>query len=106
MVGPIVAEAGSDPALRRHCVAARREDLGDAGGPQSLFGRTHRGAKPGAACANHDHVICVVDDLVACAHAAPLNAILASANKARLAPPTARNRISPLNRKRLASSWT
>ena len=64
MVRAHVAEAGGDPALRRDGVAAGREDLGDAGGLQALFGRAHGRAKARAAGADDDDVIDMVDDLV------------------------------------------
>ncbi len=105
MVRAHVAEAGGDPALRRDGMAAGREDLGDAGGLQPLLGRAHGRAKPGAAGADDDHVIAVIDDLVGAQAAAP-NAIRASANRASAPPPTARNSSRVLQAKRLPSSWT
>ena len=86
LVRPHVAEAGRDPALRRDCMAAGREDLGDVGGLQPLFGRAHRRAKPGAARADDDDVIDMVDDLVGAHAAAAPKAILASANRLAAAP--------------------
>ena len=105
VVGAHVAEAGGDPALRGDGVAAGREHLGDAGGLQPRLGGAHRCPKPGAAGADDDHVIAVVDNLVG-AQAAPPKAILASANSASEAPPTARNSSRVLSAKRLPWSWT
>ena len=62
--GPMLPSAGGDPALRRDGMAAGREDLGDAGGLQALLGRAHRRAQAGAAGADDDDVIDMVDDLV------------------------------------------
>ena len=59
-----VAERGADAALRRHGVAAGREHLGDAGGPQPLLGHAEGGAQAGAAGADDDDVIGVIDDLI------------------------------------------
>ena len=64
-----VAERGADAALRGHRVAARRKQLGDAGGRQPALGQTERGAQAGAAGADDDDVVAVVDELVG-AHAA------------------------------------
>jgi hypothetical protein len=68
--GPVVrthvAERGGDAALRRHRVAARREQLGDAGGLQPRTRRTHGGAKARSARADDDDVVAVVNDLVGC----------------------------------------
>ena len=87
--GPVVrahvAEAGGDPALRGDGVASGREDLGDAGGLQPVLGRAHRRAEAGAAGADDDDVIGVIDDLVG-AQAAPPKASAASAYSA-IAPP-------------------
>ncbi len=70
-----VAERGADAALRGHGVAARRKELGDAGGGKSRLRQTQRGAQAGAARADHDDIVGVIDELV-CAHAAPPNATL------------------------------
>ena len=59
-----VAERGGDAALGRHGMAAGREDLADAGGPQALLGQPEGGAQAGAAGADHDHVEAVFLDLV------------------------------------------
>ncbi len=40
-----VAERRGDAALRRHGVAARREDLGEAGGGETGLGQTEGGAQ-------------------------------------------------------------
>ena len=42
VIGPHVAKARRDPALRRHRMAAGRKDLGDAGRPQPLLGHPQR----------------------------------------------------------------
>ena len=76
-----VAEAGGDAALRGDGVAAGREDLGDAGGLQPGLGHAEGGAQAGAAGADDDHVVGVVDELV-CGHRATpqaVKAILATA---------------------------
>ena len=59
-----VAERGADAALGRHGVAAGREDLGDAGGLQARLAHAEGGAQAGAAGADHDDVVGVVDDAV------------------------------------------
>ena len=64
VVGTHVAERGRDAALRRHCVAAGRKHLGDAGGLQTLLGHAEGGAEAGAAGAHHHDVILMVDDRV------------------------------------------
>ena len=63
MAGQSVVWA-ADAALRGHGVAAGREDLGDAGGGEALFGHAERGAQTGAASADDDHVELVVDDFI------------------------------------------
>ena len=106
MVRAHVAEAGGDPALRGDGVAAGREDLGDAGGLQARFGRAHRRAKAGAAGADDDDVIAVIDDLVG-AQAARLRRRSRPARTARA--PRRRRRgtaAAVLQAKRLPSSWT
>ena len=67
-----VAERRADAALRRHGVAARRKHLGDAGGRQSGFGKTQRGAQARAARADDQHIVGVVDEFVV-AHKAILS---------------------------------
>ena len=62
-----VLQAGGDAALRGDGVAARREDLGDAGGLQPLLGHAERRAQAGAAGADDDDVVAVVGELV-CGH--------------------------------------
>src|SRR3546814_3992853 len=64
MVWRIVAEAGGDAALRRDGVAAGREHLGDAGGLQPRLCAAHGGAQAGAAGADDDGVVDVVDDQI------------------------------------------
>src|SRR5262249_24764192 len=54
-------------ALRRHCVRARREHLGDAGGAQPRFAAPDDGAQAGAAGADDDHVVDVILDRVGAA---------------------------------------
>jgi hypothetical protein len=72
VVGRVVAQRGRDAALRRHGVAAGRENLGDARGAKARFGAAHRGAQARTARAHHDGVIGMVDDLVCGGHyAAP-----------------------------------
>src|SRR5260221_9691628 len=91
VIRPHVAEARRDAALRRDGVAARREDLGDAGRLQSGSGGAHGGAKTSTSSADNHHVVTMVDNLVGCAHAMAPKAIRASANKAIAPPATARN---------------
>ena len=74
-----VAERGADAALRGDRVAARREELGDAGGGQARFGQPERGAQAGAAGADDDDVVGVIDELVS-AHAGPRSAMRSTAN--------------------------
>ena len=62
--GPMLPSEARDAALRRHGVAAGREHLGDAGGFQALGGQAESGAQAGAAGADHDHVVLVIDHLV------------------------------------------
>ena len=59
-----VAERGRDAALGRHGVAAGREDLADAGGLEAGLGQTQGRAQAGAAGADHDDVVGMVDDFV------------------------------------------
>ena len=89
MVRPHVAERGGDAALRRDGVRPRREHLGDAGGLQPGFGDAHRGAQAGAAGADDNGVIDVIDNLVGVGHQAAPRAILSTANTAAAAPPRA-----------------
>src|SRR5260221_301561 len=106
VIRPHVAEARSDAALRRDGVAARREDLGDAGRLQSGSGGAHGRGKTSASSTDNHHVIAVVDNLVSCAHAMAPKVIRASANSAIAAPATARNNSRMLQANRLPSSWT
>ena len=62
VIGRVVAEARRDPALRRHRVAAGGEHFGDAGGLEPGLGGAHRRAQAGAARADDDGVIDVIDD--------------------------------------------
>ena len=52
-----VRQRGGDAALGGHGVGAGREDLGHAGGAQTLFGHAQRGAQAGATGAHHHDVI-------------------------------------------------
>ena len=63
-----IAERGGDAALGRNGVGAGREDLGDAGGAQALFGHAEGRAQAGAAGADDHDVILVFDDLVGFGH--------------------------------------
>ena len=78
MVRAHVAEAGRNSALRGDGMAARREDFGDAGRLQAMLGRAHRRPKAGAAGADHNDIIAVIDDPV-CAHEAAPKESTASA---------------------------
>ncbi len=68
MVRRVVAKRCRDPALCRHSVRTGREDLGDAGRLQTGFRRTHGGAQAGAARADNDGVIDVIDDFIFTGH--------------------------------------
>src|SRR6185369_12876284 len=105
MVRAHIAKRGRDSALSCYGVAPRREDLGDAGGLQSLLRSPHGRAQARAAGSDDNHVITMIDDLVG-AHALAPNAIRARANSASAPPPTARNSRTRLQAKRLPSSWT
>jgi hypothetical protein len=78
MVRAHVAEARSDSALSSDGMAARWEDLGDAGGLQTRAGRAHRRAEAGTTGADHHYVIGMIDNLV-CAHATAPKAMRAIA---------------------------
>src|SRR4051794_33686429 len=109
MVRAHVAEACGNPALCCDSVAASREDLGHAGSLQSGVGGAHRCAETCSAGTDHDDIVSVVDDLVGAQAAPPeplANAMLASANNATAAPPTARNNSKMFSAKRLPSSCT
>ncbi len=88
VIGAVVAERGGDAALRRHGVAAGREQLGDAGGLETRFGAAHGGAQARAAGTHDDGVVGMVDDLVSFAHylTTPMKAILAIAKTPAAAP--------------------
>ena len=58
-VGPHVAQASGNAALRGNGVRACREYLGDAGSAQALFGHAERRAQPGTTSADHDAVVVV-----------------------------------------------
>ena len=90
VIGRVVAEAGCDAALRCNRVAARREDLGDAGRLQTGFRRAHRRTQARAARADNDNVIGVINDLVGFGHqlGVPVRAILAMANSAKAPVPS------------------
>ncbi len=64
VVGRVVLQARRNAALRRDGVAAGGEHLGDAGGLEPGLGAAHRGAQAGAAGADDDSIIGMVDDLV------------------------------------------
>ena len=59
-----VAEGRADSALRGHRVAARREDLGDAGGIEPRFCKTHRCAQARATGADDNNVRAVLDESI------------------------------------------
>ncbi len=59
-----IAERSRDAALGGHGVRTSREDLGDAGGFQARLAGAERGTQAGAAGAQDNHVIFVVDDVV------------------------------------------
>jgi hypothetical protein len=63
-----VAERGRHTALRRHRVAARRENFCDAGGFQSGGRHAERGAQSRAPGTDNNDVIAMVDDLVGLSH--------------------------------------
>ncbi len=64
IIGAHVAERRRDAALRRHGVAARRKHLGQAGGRQTGLGQSEGGAQSGAAGADHDHIVGVIDEFI------------------------------------------
>jgi len=63
-VGRHVGERGGDAALGRHGVRPGRKHFRNAGGLEALFGHAQGCAQPGAAGADHDHVIGVIDNRV------------------------------------------
>ena len=63
-----VAKRRGDPALRRHRMAARREDLRNAGRVEAGVRQSECGTQAGAARANDDDVVTVIDEFVV-AHA-------------------------------------
>ena len=69
-----IAERGRDTALGGDGVAAGGEDLGDAGGLQTLDRHAEGRAQTGAAGADHDDIVSVVDDRVGLGHRFSLRA--------------------------------
>jgi hypothetical protein len=59
-----IAERGGDAALGRDGVAAGREDLGDDGGLQPGFDHADGRAQTGAAGADDDDIIFMLDDRI------------------------------------------
>ena len=57
MVGSHVGQRRRDAALGRDRMRPRRENLGNAGGAQALFGHAKRRPQPGATGTNHNHII-------------------------------------------------
>src|SRR5262249_35479503 len=76
-----VAEGGADAALGGHRVAARREQLGDAGGRETARREAEGRAQSRSAGADDDDVVAVIDE-GGRAHAAPPNAPFRTANTA------------------------
>ncbi len=68
VVRPHVAERGRDAALGGDRVAAGREHLGDAGRLEPRLGQAEGGAQAGAAGADDDDVVGVIDDRVRLRH--------------------------------------
>src|SRR6516225_68007 len=62
---PAIAAGGED---RRDSVAACREYLRDASGPEAAGGHSHGGAQAGTTGADNDNVIRMVDDGIGLAH--------------------------------------
>src|SRR5262249_28464957 len=85
-----VAERGTDAALGGHGVAAGGKEFGDAGGREARLCQPERGAQPGPARADDDHVVAVIDELVG-AHAAAPKATLSTANTPAAAISPCRN---------------
>ncbi len=81
-----VAERGADATLRGHRVTARREDFRQTRDRQTGMRQTESGTQAGAAGADHDHVVVVIDELIG-AHAALPNA-MRSTEKMPRAPNT------------------
>ena len=68
-----IREGGRDAALCGNGVAARREDLADTRGAQAFEGHTECCPQPGAAGAQYDDVVGVIDDFVCvCIHDDPV----------------------------------
>ena len=74
-----VAERRADAALCGHGVTARREHLGDARGGQARVREPERGAQSGAAGADHDDVVGVIDELIGAHSGAAPNATRSTA---------------------------
>ena len=60
-----VSERGGDTALRRHRVGAGGENLGDARSAQAGLRGAERCAEAGAAGADHDHVVGMINPVIA-----------------------------------------
>jgi hypothetical protein len=59
-----VAERRGYAALRSDGMAARREHFGQTGSRQPSFRQTERGAQTRAARADHDHIVCMINEFV------------------------------------------
>ena len=102
-----IAERGGDAALSRDGVAARREDLGDAGGLQSRRGHAERGAQTGAAGADDDDVIEMLDDRIGLAASLhPWKAMRSTAKMPVMASTTATALLSKIADILTHSVWT
>jgi hypothetical protein len=101
VVGAHVLQAGGDAALGGDRVAARREELGDAGRLQPLLGHAERRAQARPTGAYDDDVVAVVDELV-CGHPGRpiLSAIRRSSGAARRVRPRRGLERSPNGRNR------
>ena len=78
-----VAERRRNAALRRHRVATGGEELAHACGLEPCLGEAERRAQPGAAGADHDHVVVVLGDRVSGSHALTPSPRSRSRNRAR-----------------------
>ncbi len=79
VIGAVVAQRGSDAALRSDRVATGREHLGNVGGAQAAFGRAHRGPQTRSARTHHHHIIGVIDNRVSALQMRPADIICGSA---------------------------
>ena len=70
-----VAERGADAALRRHGMAARRENLGDAGRVETRLRQPEGRAQAGATGADDDDVVTVIDKFVIAHEPIPMTRI-------------------------------